>query len=395
MVHGKSVVARWHGEFKEDSVAEWVSNMRKELRSPVSLGLVFVSPMFFKVASTLLEIVRIYGNVPVLIGCSAYSNIIYGAENERDNGFVVALYSLPGCELKATYLRLEEIQSEKNSSYFYQKTNVKKTETNGWIAFSDPFSFDAELFLDRWNSLYPNVPVIGGTADGLSEEPEIKLFLNGEVYDHGCVLVSIGGKIGLKAIVSQAAKPLGETWTITRAEDNVIYEIANMPAIEWLGMIYTELPRKDRKKLLKDFLVGLAVNEYKEEFEPGDFLIRGLIGGDPKTGFIQITGATRPGQSIMVQHSDSKFAIDSFENALTALKKSLQGVEVHGGCLFCSKARNSSFYRETDQDAEKVQEVLGPFPLVGFFTNAEFGPVNEKNYLHFFSAVLGLFISKN
>lgn len=394
MIRGKSIVARWHGEFDEDSVAKWVSNMRREIRGPVSLGLVFISPKLFNLTSSILEIVRIYGNVPALIGCSACSNIVYGTENEDDDGFVVGLYSLPGAEIKTAHITMSDLSSVDDYETIYRKTGVRKAESNGWIAFSEPFSFDVEWWLEKWNCAYPGAPVIGGIADGFVKDRDIRIFLDGEVYNEGCVLISIGGKIGLKTIVSQAAKPLGDTWTITRAEDNVIYEIANMPALEWLGMIYSELPRNERKKLIKNFLVGLAVNEYKEKFEPGDFLIRGLIGGDPQNGFIEISGVTRPGQSIQVQQTDSKFAIETFENALNSLKRELRGVEVHGGCLFCSKARDSSFYKEGERDSEKVQEILGPIPLVGFLCNGEFGPANRNNYLHFFSAVLGLFVTK-
>lgn len=392
MLNGKSIVARWHGEFDDDSIARWVSNMRKELRGSVSLGLVFISPKYLNHASVILDIIRIYGNVPVLVGCSCCSNVVYGAINENDDGLVVALYSLPGAEIKAAYINQEDISSANESNFFYRKTGVRKNETNGWIAFTEPYNFHVEKWLDKWNRAYPGVPLIGGIADGVAEGEEIKIFLNGEVLDEGCVAVSIGGKIGLKTIVSQSAKPLGDSWTITRADHNVIYEIANMPAIEWLGMIYSKLSKSQRKDLIEHFLVGLAVNEYKEKYEAGDFLIRGLIGGDPKDGFIEISGLTRTGQSIQVQQPDSKYAIEAFENALIGLKRSLKGTEVYGGCLFCSKGRIYSLFVNTD--AEKAQEMLGPTPIAGFLCNGEFGPINKKNYLHYYSAVLGLFVSK-
>jgi len=392
MINGKSIVARWHGEFDEDSIAKWVSNMRKELRGSVSLGFVFISPKYFDVAPAILDIIRIYGNVPVLAGCSCCSNIVYGEENENDESFIVALYSLPGSEIKAAHITPDDISSTDSSDIFYRKTGVRRNGTNGWIAFNEPYNFDGETWLQKWNQSYPGIPLIGAIADGYRENEEIKIFLNGQVFNEGCVVVSIGGRIGLKTIVSQSAKPLGETWTITRADHNVIYEVANMPAIEWLGMIYSKLSKNERKKLIENFLVGLAVNEYKEKFEAGDFLIRGLIGGDPNGGFIEISGFTRAGQSIQVQQPDPLYATKAFENALVALKRSLKEVEVYGGCLFCSKGRSYSLY--IDYDAEKVQEVLGPTPIAGFLSNGEFGPVNKNNYLHYYSAVLGLFVSK-
>jgi small ligand-binding sensory domain FIST len=40
-----------------------------------------------------------------------------------------------------------------------------------------------------------------------------------------------------------------------------------------------------------------------------------------------------------------------------------------------------------------VQEQLGPLAVSGFFCNGELGPVGRRNFLHGYTASLGLFVT--
>jgi small ligand-binding sensory domain FIST len=45
-----------------------------------------------------------------------------------------------------------------------------------------------------------------------------------------------------------------------------------------------------------------------------------------------------------------------------------------------------------DHDAKLVQESLGPMGIAGFFCNGEIGPVGPRNFLHGYTASLGIFV---
>jgi len=57
--------------------------------------------------------------------------------------------------------------------------------------------------------------------------------------------------------------------------------------------------------------------------------------------------------------------------------------------------RGARMFGRPDPDAALVQEQLGPLPMAGFFGNGEIGPVGDANFLHGYTAVLGLFVSRN
>ena len=96
-----SIAAHWPGGFDEAGLRRWAEDLRAQLLAPqVSLGLVFMSPKFFPFARPTLEILRVHARIPLLAGCSSAGLITGAQEIEDATGFVLALYSLPGAELK-------------------------------------------------------------------------------------------------------------------------------------------------------------------------------------------------------------------------------------------------------------------------------------------------------
>ena len=109
---------------------------------------------------------------------------------------------------------------------------MKPGQTNGWLVFADPFHLDSEAWLKSWNEAYAPLPVVGGPVGGDPAVDQTQVYLNGEVFEEGGVALSIGGQIKLAGVVSQGCTPIGETWTLTRVEGNLIHEIGNRPAYE-------------------------------------------------------------------------------------------------------------------------------------------------------------------
>ena len=96
-----SIAAHWPGDFDDDGLRDWAKQLRAQLKTAeVSLGLVFLSPKFFKHAQQVLEIFRVHAQIPLLVGCSGSSLIAEEHEIEGANGLVLALYYLPGAKLK-------------------------------------------------------------------------------------------------------------------------------------------------------------------------------------------------------------------------------------------------------------------------------------------------------
>src|SRR5206468_7170818 len=113
---------------------------------------------------------------------------------------------------------------------------------------------------------YAPVPIMGGLASGDFRAQQTQVYLNGDVYEEGGVAISVGGGVKLAGITSQGCTPIGDTWTLTKVEQNIIQEIGNRPAYEVLAETFSKLSPEDQKKARGNLFIGLVVNEYLDEF---------------------------------------------------------------------------------------------------------------------------------
>jgi len=391
---GYSIAAHWTGGFDEAGLQQWAADLRLQLDAPVSLGLVFTTPEFFPHATQLLEVLRLGGRIPLLVGCSSTSLVVGGQEIEDNARLALGLYSLPGAELGVAHFTQRQVEEANGPAYWHLETGVDAERTNGWLAFLDPFQMDSEGWLRSWNEAYAPAPVVGGLASGDFKAQQTQVYLNGDVFDEGGVAVSVGGAVRLAGVISQGCTPIGETWTLTRVQQNMIEQIANRPAYQVLVDTVEKLSPEEQKRARGNLFIGLAINEYMEEFHRGDFLVRNLIGADPRSGVLAVGAFPRTGQTIQFQRRDATAAREDMEGVMARARADLGGATIYGGCLCVCNGRGKHLFGKPNHDAQMVQRHFGPLGLAGFFCNGEIGPVGESNFLHGFTASLGLFVKK-
>jgi len=390
-----AIAAHWPGGFDETGLRQWAEDLRRQLLAPqVSLGLVFMSPAFFPNARQTLEILRVHARIPLLAGCSSNGLIVGNQEIENASGLVLALFSLPGADLKGFRFSQAQVEEANGAVYWHLESGVEPAHTHGWLAFLDPFHLDVESWLRLWNAAYAPVPLYGGLASGAAPEPLTQVYLDGDVFEDGGVAVSVGGDVALTGVISQGCTPIGETWTLTKVEQNIIHQIGNRPAYEVLAETFNHLPPDQQKTARGNLFIGLVVNEYLEDFHRGDFLIRNLLGADPRSGSIAVGALPHLGQTVQFQRRSAAAADEDMQELLTRARKQLGDTPIYGGCLCSCNGRGQSLFGRPNHDAQMVQQRLGPMGLAGFFCNGEIGPVGQKSFLHGYTASLALFVKK-
>jgi small ligand-binding sensory domain FIST len=391
-----SVAGHWAGGFDEAGLQGWAEDLRHRLKAPqVSLGLVFLSPRFFPHAQQVLEILRVHAQIPLLAGCSGASLVAGDQEIEDRPGVSLGLYSLPGADLKAVHFDQRQVEEANGPAYWHHETGVQPDQTNGWLVFIDPFHLDCESWMRDWNAAYAPRPVLGGLASGDFSEQTTQVYLNGEVYEEGGVALSVGGDVRLTGVISQGCTPIGETWTLTGVDHNLIRTIGNRRAYDVLADTFNKLSNEEKRKAQGNLFIGLVVNEYLDDFHRGDFLIRNLLGADPQSGVVAVGALPRTGQTVQFQRRDAAAATEDMNELLLRARHELAGTAIYGGCLCCCNGRGKSLFGVANHDARMIQRQLGPFGLGGFFCNGEIGPVGERNFLHGYTASLALFVKKS
>src|SRR5277367_7116601 len=305
------------GPFDEAVVRDTATQLRQQLSGKPTFGLVFVTPDYADKANDLLELVRVYGHVPTLIGCSGTGLVGRSQEQEEGPGFSLLFVSLPGGKASSFSFSQDVVEASTGPDYWYQRTGLKPADVKAWLVFLNPFSLPVEIWLKQWNQAYPHVPVFGGMAGGVAGDPEAWVFCDDRVVPGG-VAIALQGDIAVNSVVSQGCKPIGEPLTVTQAEKNVLLTLGSRPAYEVLSDVYKDLTDTEREQARGHLFAGIAVSEYLEEYKRGDFLVRNIIGADPKSGAVAINAVPRVGQTLQYQLRDSPAASDELRRLLRA-----------------------------------------------------------------------------
>ncbi|HMN96531.1 MAG TPA: FIST N-terminal domain-containing protein [Phycisphaerales bacterium] len=259
----------------------------------------------------------------------------------------------------------------------------------GSILIADPFSTPTVPILkalDAQDDL-PPVTVVGGMASGASQPGHNVLICDESVGSAGAVGISFGGSVRLDALVSQGCRPIGQPMVVTKAQNNVIMELGGRPAMQAAQEMGEALPPEDRELLGKGVLLGLVIDEYKRRFGRGDFLVRGLLGGDQKTGAIAAGDVVRTGQTIQFHVRDDRTADEDLRLLLDGQQLDAPPV---ASLVFTCNGRGSKLFSQPGHDAALVHQRLGQSPLAGFFAAGEIGPVGGRPFLHGHTAVVGV-----
>lgn len=359
---------------------ELVTATARELRAETggaTLAVLFVSPEWRPRLAEMIEIIQVEGHVAQVVGCSADGLIGTGREHEDASGFSLMFLNLPGADVKAWVI----------DEQFHIPQD--RPRDGAWLLLGNPLRVNAQAFLEDMNRLYPGAPVYGGLAGGGWDSEKLFVFHNEDPSGEsaGVAVHFSGVKIG--GLVSQGCEPIGEAFTITKVADDMVLGVGGRRAYDVLVETFESLPEREQKLARGNIMAGLAANEYVEEFRRGDFVVRNILGGDPKSGALKIGAIPRVGQTIQFQLREKDAADEDLRQRCEDLAR--EGGRPLAALLFTCGGRGRHLFDVPDHDAGLVHEILDGPPAAGFFCNGEFGPVAGVNFLHGYTASLMAF----
>jgi small ligand-binding sensory domain FIST len=365
----------------------------RDVRADGRLDLVFlfVHVQHLPNIQPILEAVMTMTGAPHLVGCCAGG--IIGVDREIEQRPAVSLLGarLPGVGITPFRITEDELEQSTGPGSWHFNLELQPDPTPNLVLFGDPYTVQVIHLLDQLTEAYPNSPIIGGLASGGNDRGIHRLFIGAEAIEEGAVGVALTGRVALHALVSQGCRPIGEPLVITRAEKNIILEMAGQPPIKILQKMLPSLPQRDQQLVRNALLLGRVVNEYQEDYRSGDFLIRNLLGSDPQSGALAVGDFMRTGQTVQFQVRDGQSAHDDLWHLLARLKQQLAATPPAGALILSCLGRGLSMYGEPSHDIRLLQRFLGPLPAAGLFCNGEIGPVGGRSYVHGFTSVVGVF----
>ncbi|MBN4054422.1 FIST C-terminal domain-containing protein [Nitrospira defluvii] len=359
------------------------------------MGVLFLSMMSRDAVEQVIDGIR--ENIAIshlLVGtCSG----IVGGHIEVENKPAAALLlaKLPGVRVSPFYLNQSNLMQLKETADWHKFFNIFPNEAPVFLMMPDPFLFDIQSFLNGINAAYPNCATAGGLASGANQAQGNTLFLDDTVYDQGMVGLALTGDIRMDTVVSQGCRPIGEVYVVTHAKENIIYELSGRSFFEALEEVVKNASAQDQVLIQQAILLGVTIDEGKEGYRRGDFLIRGLMRLDRESGSGVIGDAIQAGQSIQFHVRDAEAAIEDLNALLILQQKRMKGCKPKGALVFTCNGRGENLFSCKHHDIETIQDHLGPVPAAGFFCAGEIGSIGSKAFLHGFTNSMALFYSRS
>ncbi len=325
-----------------------------------------------------------------MVGVTAETVLGVDQELEGLAGMAVIAFRLPGVGLHPWSFRGDRDAAVLEDPAAMRDHLGIDDDLSAVIMLADPFSTPITKLLPAVTGCRgpkKSVPVAGGLSSGASQPGNNMLVLDEQVQSVGAVGVTISGPADIDIVVSQGCRPIGQPVVVTKARGNVILELGGDKALDVVQKLTSELDARDRELLSAGLLLGTVINEYKERFGRGDFLIRNILGYDKKHGAIAVGDLPRVGQTIQMHVRDADTAHEDLQLLLDA--QQLKDPPL-GAMLFTCNGRGSRLFSESNHDVQTIRDRLGNVPLAGFFAAGEIGPVGDTSFLHGHTASLAL-----
>lgn len=366
-----------------------------EGRSP-DLGILFVSNTFASEYPRLLPLIAEKINITHLIGCSGGGIVGDGRELEQVPALSLLVAHLPDVQMRTFHILEEELPDLDSPPDLWQTLiSVDPKEQPSFVILGDPFSFPITDFLRGLDFAYPSTVKVGGLASSGGLGANALFCDRGDdgykLQRQGLVGVALWGDITIDAVVAQGCRPIGKPLQVSECDRNIILSLDDKTPLEVLQDVVSELDPSDRDLAQHSLFIGVVMNEFKLMPEQGDFLIRNIIGVDPKTGAIAVGDRMRPGQRIQLHLRDAKASEEDLEEALIRYHGQVDPSQPSAAVMFSCLGRGERLYGKPDFDSTIFSKHMGNIPLGGFFCSGEIGPVGGTTFLHGYTSAFGIF----
>jgi len=369
-----------------EAAARAVAGARASLGAAApEFAVLFASAHFLGSADELIAAVAEQAGPVPLIGCVADG--VIGGAREVESDAAVSLWLAAGTGPVETF-SMDFVRTESGGAFGGYLFGPDGAGVH--LMICDPFTFPVGDLLAHLNSSAPGATVIGGIASGGLALRQSRMFLDDRLVTHGAVGAHLP-QAEVISLVAQGCRPVGAPFTITEADSNLMLELGGRPPLERLQDLAASLRGRDRDMLAQGVHVGLVINEYQAEPGQGDFVIRGVVGADPKSGAIAVDEEVEVGQSVQFHIRDAVSADEDLRRLLERQAAVLGGHRAAGALVFTCNGRGSRLFSEPDHDAGLLAKMLGGIPVAGFFCAGELGPVGDQNLLHTFTASIAVF----
>ncbi len=375
---------------------------------------------------------------------------VMGAGSEVEDGSALSLWAVQGGSVETFLLPATSAgyQNDREGNDLRQNHQGHRPlpcaiDSSGMMLLADADSFDATGWLGIQNPRMPLAgarfagplrsrnataqigsrrpsdrsgnPSEGGLYDRDRAAPNV-LFRNGTKALGGALAVAFGPEFVMHTLVSQSCRPVGNPFTVTKAERRVLYAMGGKSASAALDLTVEQCDDAERTLLRQGIHLGVVVNgglglprevlevslphpqkdlggvpegiDNREgavqEFAMGDFVVHHVLGADKGVGAIALSGSCEIGDVVQFHVKDAEAARFECQQRLAeafATDRPTPGQNFYGALLFPSTSRGTELFGTEHHDAGAIGE-YSAVASAGAFCTTQLGPMGERYGQH-------------
>ncbi|MFN7898195.1 MAG: FIST N-terminal domain-containing protein [Synechococcaceae cyanobacterium] len=316
-------------------------------------------------------------------------------ECEHEPALSVTLLHLPGVELHPFQLDPGELPDlDGPAEPWCQRLGSSVEATRSLLLLVDPGYTAINDLISGLDYAFPQAAKVGGIA-GQHSAAHPSLLFDDQVCG-GAVGCAIGGSWRLQPVVAQGCRPIGPVLEVEQAQRNVVLQVSRgeqrHSPVAALQRILTDLTPAEREQVQHSLFLGVGRQDFN--LHPSDaatladdstpFLVRNLLGVDPRNGAVAVGDRMRVGQKVQFQLRDADASRSESRQLLHRLARKHSAPLM--ALLFACLGRGQGLYGQPDGDVNLCREAFPDLPISGVFCNGEIGPIGLSTHLHGYTA---------
>ena len=358
--------------------AQACTDALKPLDSPASLGFVYVTDYLADDLKHILSHLTEQTGIEQWVG-TVGMGICAGGQEFFDRP-ALAVMTMPID--KKDYRIIKTINDENESLPAATQEWIDKTTPLLGVVHGDGNNPKIPLMINEFSQTSGGFLVGGLTASRQTSYQIAGSLDNGGLTGGGLSGVLFAPTVEVATGLSQGCSPIGESHIVSDCVDNVIVGIDGQRALDVFKQDIGDVLSQDLNRIAGYIHAAFPI----EGSDTGDYLVRNLVGIDPAQGWLAVGGAIEPGERILFVRRDPKSAEVDFYSMLNKLKDRLPGPPI-GGVYYSCVARGPNMFGAEGREVSIIHDVLGEFPLIGFYANGEI----SNNRLYGYTGVIALF----
>ena len=374
----------------EAAVAEVLNSAIKEVNlTQIHWVLIFFTPDHFVHAGRLHELILEQTKCECIAGCSGMGVITGEGEITQGPGLVLMAGFTPELHLKALAKYQELEHSAGVTQQLREELENFGDEKSLFLFFPDVYQHQPNNFINMFNYLKSSPSVYGGGSCNYGNQETSIQFGPNIVTLNGAGGLAMAGMTDFVAGVTQSCATLGEPMFVTETKDDLIISLDGKPALEVFTEVAKEFQFRDMEQAAEQLLLSFPLDPEEPLFTGEGAMARHVTGVDVNSQGITTSQIIHQGGVVSFAYRNHKSAEIDIRAMLTRLKNKNTNTPDFGIYFNCA-SRGEALYGRSNVDTQIIKEILGEFPLIGFYGGYELAQMPQGVQLYTYTGVLVL-----